>query len=378
VFDITTRPLPHPTDEPVLPPTPTVLPTPKTPRRFLAGVVLGALIGGIAGGGVAALLIDDTDPVALTAPRAASTLPTVPVAGDVPAIVEMVGPGVVAIRTTSSNPGLFGRTSQGEGSGFIASSEGVIVTNNHVISDASQVTVVLADGREERAEVVGRDPSRDLAILVIDAENLQSVPLGSSDDLRPGDSVIAIGNALALGEAPTVTTGIVSAVGRTIPVGGGVELLGLIQTDAAINPGNSGGPLLNARGEVVGINTAVAGNAENIGFAIAIDEVKETIESAVTGDIERGPFLGVETVDAEGSQGALVVNVSPGSQAEAAGIRRGDMIVAVGDVEITNSTNLGEAIGDLTVGDTVVIEVVRGGEQHSLEVTIGERAGSLR
>jgi S1-C subfamily serine protease len=165
-----------------------------------------------------------------------------------------------------------------------------------VVEAADEIIVTLSDGEELTAEVLGTDPTRDLAILDVEAEGLPTAALGDSDNLRVGDSVVAIGNALALGQEPTVTSGIVSAVNRSIAASGSVTLRDLIQTDAAINPGNSGGPLVNAAGEVIGMNTAIAGGAENIGFAISISSIAPTLEQAKTGEIPRQPFLGVQTV----------------------------------------------------------------------------------
>jgi S1-C subfamily serine protease len=224
-----------------------------------------------------------------------------------------------------------------------------------------------------------------VAVLKIQgADNLKTVKLGRSADARVGDDVVAIGNALALPGGPTVTEGIVSALDRMIDSQGG-RLEHLIQTDAAINPGNSGGPLVNAAGEVIGMNTAVAGQAQNIGFAIAIDTVKPLADQLAAGKgVVRGTtFLGVSSVtvnDAvrdrfqlEASEGALVTEVTPGSAADNAGIRPGDVIVKFGDDEISSSDDLSAAVRKYQPGDKVGAQWQRGSEKQSATVTLGSR-----
>jgi serine protease Do len=194
---------------------------------------------------------------------------------------------------------------RGAGSGMVISDDGLVLTNNHVIEGATTITVTLADGRDEDADLVGSIPSNDVALVrVRDASDLPTVSFGSSSSLRVGDPVVAIGNALGLGGTPSVTAGIVSALGRELDAENGEHLSDLIQTDTAIYQGNSGGPLVNASGEVVGVNTAVAtsqanGAAENLGFALPIDQLKPLIDELKEGggDVVAGAFLGVRTVD---------------------------------------------------------------------------------
>jgi serine protease Do len=191
---------------------------------------------------------------------------------------------VVTVRTRSVGVDAFLQpvAEQGTGTGFVIASNGLIATNDHVVQGAQSVTVTLAGGRTLPATVVRADPAADLAVLRVAAQELPVAPLGNSASLHVGDPVVAIGNALALPGGPTVTEGIVSALGRTIDTNDGAVLHHVIQTDAAINPGNSGGPLVDASGDVVGINTAVASGGQNIGFAIAIDGARRTIDSLLT------------------------------------------------------------------------------------------------
>lgn len=272
----------------------------------------------------------------------------------------------------------------GAGSGFVVSSDGMIVTNRHVASDETATyTVVFADGKEFEAKVVARDTLTDLAILKIDAKDLTPITLGDSDVLKLGQSVIAIGNTLGTYQN-TVTRGIVSGLSRSL----GGEYTGLIQTDAAINEGNSGGPLLNAVGEVIGVNTAVDRSGEGIGFAIPINEVKFVIESVEkNGKIVR-PGLGVRYVSItkaiaqandlaydygayiRGSENAF--GVVPGSSADKAGIQEGDIILEVDGQKVTADVSLPSLIRKKKIGDTVKLKVFQDGEEKELTVTLAE------
>jgi len=290
---------------------------------------------------------------------------------------------VVSIETTVVGTDMFRRpiTQQGAGSGFIVSSDGVIYTNAHVVAGAEEVKVTLDDGRTLTGTVLGVDEDNDLAAVKVDATDLPTVPIGRSSDLRMGDPVVAIGNALALEGGPTVTAGIVSALDRTIDTSNGEHLTHLLQTDAAINPGNSGGPLVNAAGEVVGINTAAAGNAENVGFAISMDHANSVLEGLRTGEVAPRPFLGVQTVEIDelareqlgvtATEGALVVGVVPGSGAEAAGVRTGDVITAVGDTPVHDPDDLSDALASAAPGDVVDVHVQRGDDSITLRATLG-------
>ncbi|MGP3910173.1 S1C family serine protease [Nonomuraea sp. 10N515B] len=197
-----------------------------------------------------------------------------------PAILATIEPSIVTVRTRSVgvNALMEPVAEQGTGTGFVLAAGGLIATNNHVVEGAQAITVTLRDGRTLTAKVLRNDPAADLAVLRVNATGLPVAPLGDSSTLKVGDPVIAIGNALALPGGPTVTEGIVSALDRTVQTDAGARLQHVIQTDAAINPGNSGGPLVDASGRIVGINTAAAGDAQNIGFAIAINGARRTID----------------------------------------------------------------------------------------------------
>lgn len=269
----------------------------------------------------------------------------------------------------------------GGGSGFIISEDGLILTNKHVVSDTrASYTVFLNDGSKHDAEVLARDPIQDLAVMKIDAADLPVVELGDSDTLELGQTAIAIGNAL--GEfRNTVSVGVISGLSRNVTAQGGggfsETIYGVIQTDAAINLGNSGGPLLNLRGEVVGISTAVAQSAQNVGFAIPINDAKRDIESVKqTGEIQL-PFLGVRY--AMSAEGALLQGsagepaIIPGSPAEAAGLTAGDIILELGGQKIDEVNPLASVIARHGVSETVVLKVLRGGETLTLSATLAKR-----
>jgi serine protease Do len=257
------------------------------------------------------------------------------------------------------------------------------VTNNHVVAGAQTIEVVFADDRKMPARVLGRDPTTDLAVLKVDASDLPVATLGDSGALKVGDDVIAIGNALALEGGPTVTRGIVSAEDRTITAENGIRLEHVIQTDTAINPGNSGGPLVNSAGEVVGINTAVAGDAQNIGFSIAVNAAKPIIEELRQGTTRSRPFLGVKMLTltpsyAEGlgikaESGALVADVTPGSGAEVAGLRNGDVITSIDDKEVKAAEDVTSAVNAHKPGDEIKVTFKRGDETKDATVKLGER-----
>ena len=271
----------------------------------------------------------------------------------------------------------------GTGSGFIIRKDGVILTNNHVVEQAKEITVALADGHEYPAKVLGRDPKTDLAILKIDAKtDLAVAQLGDSDGLKVGEWVVAIGNPFGLDN--TVTAGIVSAKGRAIGNGPYDQF---IQTDAPINPGNSGGPLFNQRGEVVGINTAIfsrSGGNIGIGFAIPINVAKELVPQLETdGHVTRG-WLGVsiqkltpelaESLGVGEAQGALVAGVTPGSPAAKAGIKSGDVITSYDGKKVDEHGGLPSLVAATSVGATVPIQVLRDRETKTLSVTVAKLA----
>ena len=267
---------------------------------------------------------------------------------------------------------------KGLGSGFIVSKDGYIVTNNHVISRAEDIQVVLHDGSRHTAKIVGQDSRTDLAVLKIEPEGkLMPVAFGNSAKLRIGDWVVAIGNPFGLGY--TVTAGIVSAKGRSLGFGAYDDF---IQTDASLNPGNSGGPLFNLRGEVVGVNTAIAAGGQGIGFSIPINMAREVISQlSEKGRVSRG-YLGVviqpitreiaESLGFESTDGALVADVSPGSPAEKAGLKRGDVVVEFDGKQIKEFTSLSKSVGLKSPGSSSVLRIVRDGKKKEISVVLGE------
>jgi S1-C subfamily serine protease len=269
-----------PTVDPYAPPgaAPATPPRPRSragARAFVVGVTALAAVAAAGVGGYAGA--HDVEAVI----RPAGVTVTAQAGGmDVPAVLARVEPSVVTVRTRLVGVNARDRpvAEQGTGTGFVVASDGLIATNNHVVQGAQTIAVTLGDGRTLPAQVLRSDPSADLAVLHVPAGHLPVAPLGDSGRLQVGDPVVAIGNALALPGGPTVTEGIVSALGRTIETNKGARLENVIQTDAAINPGNSGGPLVDATGHVVGINTAAASDGQNIGFAIAIDGARHTID----------------------------------------------------------------------------------------------------
>lgn len=270
------------------------------------------------------------------------------------------------------------RKVQGAGSGVIISADGYILTNSHVVEGAKEVIVTLADKQEYRAQIVGRDPKTDLAVLKVEPKApVPAATMGDSDQLQVGDWVLAIGNPFGLSH--TVTSGIVSAKGRVIGAG---PYDNFIQTDASINPGNSGGPLYNMKGEVVGINTAIIPQGQGIGFAIPIDTAKPLIPQLVAkGEVTRG-YLGVniqsitpelaKALNLKEDRGVLVAGVTERSPAERAGIRRGDVIVSYNKKEISEARDLSAMVAQTQVGQETPVAVLRDGTKHDLTVKIGK------
>jgi serine protease Do len=267
----------------------------------------------------------------------------------------------------------------GQGSGFIIDKDGYIVTNNHVVEGADKIQVVLRDDREYAAETVGRDPVTDIAVIKVKAQaSLPAVTLGNSGELKVGAWVAAIGSPFGLEH--TVTAGIVSAKGRVIGSGPYDDF---IQTDASINPGNSGGPLINMRGEVVGINTMIIAGGQGIGFAIPIDLAKGIIAQLKSdGEVTRG-WLGVSIQDlkgnlaeyygVEGKSGVLVADVTPGDPADQAGIRARDIIIDVNGKNVQTSRDVTTQVANLAVGETAKVTVMRAGQLKTFDVKIGKR-----
>jgi S1-C subfamily serine protease len=355
--------------------------------------VVAALIGGLAGGGLVAAVRHTKTVVA--APLFGNNTSTFAHPVDIQSVLAKVEPAVVAIHdSTQSSAGLLGgtQTVQAAGTGMILTAGGEILTNAHVVAGASNITVTLFnDHQQHPADPVAVDSSDDIALIKIRGgiANLPTVQLGDSAALRVGDEVLAIGNALDLPGGPTVTNGIVSALGRPLQGGNGPTLDNLIQTNAAINPGNSGGPLVNSAGQVVGMNTAViqqasvGESAQNLGFAIAVNTIKPIVAQLRTGNASKA-FLGISSEDLTPSiaqrfgisvtSGAIVVQVQPGSAASAAGLEQGDVVVGFNGKAITNAGDLVAAVRAAHPGDRVPIEWVRGSQRMSGTATLGSQS----
>lgn len=323
-------------------------------------------------------------------------------------VVRQVGPAVVRIdasRTVSQEmpeafkDPLFRRffgsqmppfpdkqIQRGVGSGFIFSGDGQILTNAHVVDGATEVKVTLKDGRIFSGKVLGSDPVTDIAVVKIQAEDLPTVKLGDSQQLQVGESAIAIGNPLGLDN--TVTTGIISATSRnSSQVGIADKRVQFIQTDAAINPGNSGGPLMNARGEVIGINTAIIQNAQGIGFAIPIDKAQEIAQQLVSKGKVEHPYLGIQMVAIDpdvkqqfqeqagwmpkADKGVLIVRVMPNSPAAQAGLRAGDAIEAVDGKPVSDPSQVQQAVEQIAVGDSLPLTLERQTGKATVKVEVG-------
>ncbi len=379
---------------------PPVAPARSTQRRGpgTASIVAIAVVAGILSGALSAVavtnLVDQPsgadDGIAAESPGDAAPVSDVRIDESSAVIdaVNEVAPAVVLIST--SGGGLLGGES-GTGSGVIFDESGWILTNRHVVEDAESLIVELNDGRTFDGTVYGIDTLTDLAIVKVDATGLPAAPIGTSSELEPGQVAIAIGNPL--GYKHTVTTGIVSGLGRQIQASDASQtsaetLRNLIQTDAAINPGNSGGPLVNSSGQVIGINTAVSTNAQGLGFAIPIDVAKPIMEQALDGAELARPFIGVrytpispalaETEDLPVDYGALIGStdgqdsIIPGSPAEAAGLKDGDIIVALDGEQLSEERDLAALILPHDPGDTITLRVLRGNSTTEIDLTLGE------
>ena len=361
----------------------------RSPRRRF-GVVLVAAVFGLLGGIIGTYVAKEANLVDLNTSESITQITSAPVvvAEDdgssggslIAQVAERLANSVVTISTTVSDD--FG-SGRGVGTGVVLTSDGEILTNAHVIEDASEVVVRFAGETEPRvAKVLASDLGNDLALIKVDATGLIAATFAKPGSVKVGDTVVAIGYALALDGGPTVTSGIVSALKRTIETDSGA-LNSLIQTDAAISSGNSGGPLVNLKGEVVGINTAVARGdsdsaANNIGFSISVDEVLIVIEQLreqANGVERKEGFLGVGLAARDdGGQGAIITNVQPGSPADKAGILIDDVVLAVDGEPIDGQAGLVAAIRDAEPGQTVKIEIFRGGERLVFEATLIARS----
>ncbi|MFC1899210.1 S1C family serine protease [Chloroflexota bacterium] len=301
-------------------------------------------------------------------------------------VVAKIKPAVLAINTEVLTYDYFNRpfTQQSAGSGWIISEDGIVVTNNHVVEGAKNITVTLDDGRilSVDTSTIATDPLTDLAVMKIDAENLTPIGVGNSEELRVGDWVVAIGNSL--GERISATNGIVSAQGITLAVTETQTLYDLIQTDAAINPGNSGGPLVNMAGEVIGINSAKIAEVgvEGMGYSISINSALPIIESLVTKGYMIRPWMGINLLTVtEGlakqygftvNEGALLTSIGKGSPADEAGLEIGDIVIIFNGEEITNTDDMIKGIRNVTIGQKVDITYWRGDSKYKTIITLIE------
>lgn len=360
-------------------------------KALVATGLICSLIGGGVGGVVGANITTSNLQASLVSDETSGEKNQLQLVGNhgeispVIAIAEKVTPSVVGVKTFGTSYTYWGQRIQnqelGSGSGIIYSEDGYIITNYHVIENATSVMITLSDGMEYDARIVGSDSSSDLAVLKVEANHLPAADFGSSSDLQIGELVVAIGNPL--GYENTVTDGIVSGLNRQLT--SYIDSVTLIQTNAAINSGNSGGALVNSKGEVVGINSAklVASNAEGMGFALSIDEVKPIVEEIISkGHVSR-PYLGVSInsqyqVDAETAQkyeipmGIQIYEVAANSPAERAGLKAGDIIYKVNDTLIQSFDDLSDLIDDSKVGDRLRVLAERNGEKIVADVTLVE------
>lgn len=351
--------------------------------KLLASVAaISLVIGGVAGGTVGYLTGGAGSSVsALDAPKPAQQTGNVP-AGSVESVAQKLSPSVVELQVS-------GRTAAGEGSGFVLSSDGYILTNNHVVQVAAnggQIQAVFQDGKKAAAKVVGRDPTTDIAVVKVSGVgNLKPVELGRSDDLRVGQQVVAIGSPYEL--TGTVTSGIVSSLHRPVQAGGDetdqTTVMDAIQTDAAINPGNSGGPLSNMSGQVIGINSAIyspnssrgqgsgsEGGNVGIGFAIPIDQARRTAQDIIKTGHATQTFIGAKVTDAP-QGGAQLGDITPGSPAEKAGLKSGDVVTKIDDRVIDSANTLVAAIRTRAPNDQATFTLASG---RTVQVTFGGQA----
>jgi putative serine protease PepD len=372
-------------------------PSSRGRRAAAAAGVLALVLGAGTGGALIALALDDDpEPPAATSLNATATANEAGSSGDsepdepLSQVADAVLPSVVSITIDTSR-------GEGQGSGVVISDDGLILTNNHVAAEAgngAEMSVAFSDGQTADADVVGTDPASDLAVIQAqDVSGLTPATLGSSDDLHVGDTVLAIGSPLGLDGS--VTSGIVSALNRAINLGGAPEspfggppgsttaVIDAIQTDAAINPGNSGGALINAQGEVIGINTAIASTAGGmsarsgnigVGFAIPIDDARSIAQQLIDDGEATHAYLGVQIADAD-SGGALIGNVEAESPAGEAGLQEGDIVTAVDGDTVRDATDLTAAIRGHAPGDQVELTYTRDGDESTAQVTLGTLPG---
>jgi serine protease Do len=303
--------------------------------------------------------------------------------GQITGAVERLSESVVGIDSTRlTRDYRFGVVPvEGQGSGVIIDPRGIIVTNNHVIDESARVQVNLKDGRTFVGEVIGSDPATDVALVKVEAENLPFATLGDSEKLKVGQIVLAIGNALGLPGAPTVSMGLIGALGRPLP-GTDFVVEGLIQTDAAINPGNSGGPLADLDGKVIGMNTAMIPFAQGMGFAIPSETIKRIMDQINRNGRVVRPWIGISGMDVNKfvarrynlpvEQGVLLAEVLHEAPAREAGLRVGDIIVKIGDSKVEAMKDLVGALSHLAIGDDVSVHFMRNGSSYETKLRLKE------
>ncbi len=368
---------------------------------FVFVVAVTASVAGAAAGGVAVYQavenrnslpapLQDVIPASNTNPGQTLTLDTTDIETSITQAVQKVGPAVVTV--VGKVPGqmtMFGMTGDQtvSGTGFFITQDGYVLTNNHVVEGTKQVDIVLSDGSQQTASIVGTDRYSDIAVLKTDGKVPAVVTLGNSDKMDPGESVIAIGSPLG-DFKNTVTVGVVSATGRSIDAGNGYTIENLIQTDAAINHGNSGGPLLNLAGQVIGINTLVVRNsgmgdvAEGLGFAIPANTAQAIAQQIIQQGYFARPYMGIsfqpitpdiaDRYDLAAKWGAYITQVEAGSPAAQAGLQENDIITKLGDITIDESHSYINSLFKYKPGDTISLAVVRNGKEMQLQITLGE------
>jgi len=358
---------------------------------LIVGIIIGSIIGGIFGTFIVfknptifPWVLNQAQTTTQNGQNTVS-VPTnlVDIQTQVEEVADKVSPAVVRIISTTEVISPFflqAIPQQGLGSGVIIRSDGLILTNNHVIADATKIEVTLSNGKTYKGSVIGTDPTSDLALVKINATNLPTATLGDSQKAKVGEFVIAIGNPYGLDH--TVTFGVISALERNIDTGDST-MYGVIQTDAAINPGNSGGPLVNLKGEVIGINTMIYQNAQGLGFAVSSNTAKKVIDSILQTGSVKWPYLGVQvttmTEEIANSYnipyvaGAFVANVVPGSPAYRAGIKKYDVITAINGKTITTADELVATIRNMSPNDKVTLTISRNGKTIETTAILGSQ-----
>jgi S1-C subfamily serine protease len=370
-------------------PAPTVKTEPKPTPAWFRPALVGGLVGALFAGVFSLALSAQIGLSGFTAsqvpvprdPAAAQVAPAV-VRSDIGSVLRSVSPSVVTVHVSSDE-------GTGAGTGVVYSASGLIITNAHVVAGAQRIEVDLASGETIEAKLVKAVPSADVAVLQLEGEfpTLQPAVLGSSATTEVGTAVVAIGNALDLGGEPSVTTGVISANGRSLTGPDGATLTSLLQTDAAINPGNSGGPLVNLAGQVIGINTAILADAQNVGFALAIDQVRSVVEQVLAGDdtVVHKPVIGVSVRDVAAidpdvlakngtaaTQGAYVESLSDAGPAATAGVEVSDVIVTIDRSAVRSPADVARLVAKHLPGDVITVTVDRAGTEMELRVTVGK------